>query len=52
MHVMVGLYCTDPVTGRLAWLRAEDVHRVLRAEDVGRRVWNMSTRAANEVDDS
>jgi hypothetical protein len=31
-HVMVGLYRTDPDTGRrkdrLAWLRAEDVHRV------------------------
>jgi hypothetical protein len=40
-HVMVGIYGTDPVTGRrkdrLAWLRAEDVHRVLRAEDVKRR---------------
>ena len=34
-HVMVALYRTDPDTGRrkdkLAWLRAEDVHRVLRA---------------------
>jgi hypothetical protein len=40
-HVMVGIYGTDPVTGRrkgqLAWLRAEDVYRVLRAEDVKRR---------------
>jgi hypothetical protein len=40
-HVMVGLYRTDPDTGRrkdqLAWLRAEDVHRVLRPEDVKRR---------------
>jgi hypothetical protein len=37
-HVMVGLYRTDPDTGRpkdqLAWLRAEDVYRVLRSEDV------------------
>jgi hypothetical protein len=37
-HVMVGLYRTDPDTGRrkdqLAWLRAEDVYRVLRAADV------------------
>jgi hypothetical protein len=37
-HVMVGLYRTDPDTGRrtdqLAWLRAEDVYRVLRPEDV------------------
>jgi hypothetical protein len=35
---MVGLYRTDPDTGRrkdqLAWLRAEDVYRVLRAADV------------------
>jgi hypothetical protein len=40
-HVMVGLYRTDPDTGRrkdqLAWLRAEDVYRVLRPEDVKRR---------------
>ena len=40
-HVMVGLYRTDPDTGRrkdkLAWLRAEDVYRVLRPEDVERR---------------
>jgi hypothetical protein len=40
-HVMVGLYRTDPDTGRrkdrLAWLRAEDVHRVLRADDVNHR---------------
>jgi hypothetical protein len=40
-HVMVGLYRTDPDTGRrkdrLAWLRAEDVHRVLSADDVKRR---------------
>jgi hypothetical protein len=39
-HVMVGLYRTDPDTGRrkdqLAWLRAEDVYRVLRPEDVRR----------------
>jgi hypothetical protein len=38
---MVGLYRTDPDTGRrkdqLAWLRAEDVYRVLRPEDVKRR---------------
>ena len=37
-HVMVGLYHTDPDTGRrkdqLAWLRAEDVYRVLLAKDV------------------
>jgi hypothetical protein len=37
-HVMVGLYRTDPHTGRrkdqLAWLRAEDVYRVLLAKDV------------------
>ena len=37
-HVMVGLFRTDPDTGRrkdqLAWLRAEDVYRVLRPEDV------------------
>jgi hypothetical protein len=37
-HVMVGLYRTDPDTGRrkdqLAWLRAEDVYRVLRPEYV------------------
>ena len=37
---MVGLYRTDPDTGRrkdqLAWLRAEDVHRVLRPEDIKR----------------
>jgi len=37
-HVMVGLYRTDPDIGRrkdkLAWLRTEDVHRVLRPEDV------------------
>jgi hypothetical protein len=37
-HVMVGLYRTDPDTGRrkdqLAWLRAEDVYRVLRPEHV------------------
>ena len=35
---MVGIYGTDPGTGRrkdrLAWLRAEDVHRVLLAKDV------------------
>jgi hypothetical protein len=40
-HVMVGLYRTDPNTGRrkdrLAWLRAEDVHRVLSADDAKRR---------------
>jgi hypothetical protein len=40
-HVMVGLYRTDPDTGRrkdqLAWLRAEDVYRVLRPEDLERR---------------
>jgi hypothetical protein len=40
-HVMVGLYRTDPDTGRrkdqLAWLRAEDVYRVLRPEDAERR---------------
>ncbi|HTE64796.1 MAG TPA: BTAD domain-containing putative transcriptional regulator [Candidatus Binatia bacterium] len=40
-HVMVGIYGTDPDTGRrrdrLAWLRAEDVHRVLRADDAKRR---------------
>jgi hypothetical protein len=39
-HVMVGLYRTDPDTGRrkdqLAWLRAEDVYRVLRPEDLKR----------------
>ena len=37
-HVMVGLYRTEPDTGRrkdqLAWLRAEDVYRVLRPADV------------------
>jgi hypothetical protein len=40
-HVMVVRYRTDPDTGRrkdqLAWLRAEDVYRVLRPEDVERR---------------
>ena len=40
-HVMVGLCRTDPNTGRrkdrLAWLRAEDVHRVLSADDAKRR---------------
>ena len=40
-HVKVGLYRTDPDTGRredqLAWLRAEDVYRVLRPDDVVRR---------------
>jgi hypothetical protein len=40
-HVMAGLYRTDPDTGRrndqLAWLRAEDVYRVLRPEDAERR---------------
>ena len=40
-HVMVDLYRTDPDTGlrkdRLAWLRAEDVHLVLSADDVKRR---------------
>ena len=38
---MVGHYRTNPDTGRrkdrLAWLRAEDVHRVLSADDVKRR---------------
>jgi hypothetical protein len=40
-HVMVAFYNLHPVTGRrsdtLAWLRAEDVYRVLRAADVKRR---------------
>jgi hypothetical protein len=40
-HVMVAIYSLHPVTGRrsdtLAWLRAEDVHRVLRIGDIGRR---------------
>ena len=39
-HVMVALRDVHPDTGRrsdtLAWLRAEDVHRMLRAEDVKR----------------
>jgi hypothetical protein len=37
---MVAIHSLHPVTGRrsdtLAWLRAEDVHRVLRAADVKR----------------
>jgi hypothetical protein len=37
---VLGLYRTDPDTGRrkdqLAWLRAEDVYRVLRPEDIER----------------
>jgi len=40
-HVMVALRDVHPDTGRrkdrLAWLRAEDMHRVLRAADVTRR---------------
>jgi len=39
-HVMVALRDVHPDTGRrcdtLAWLRAEDVYRVLRAEDLRR----------------